>query len=201
MMAFSRVAYVCKCPTRVTADPEVSRDVVVRTGHPGDLARLPAELLGPGRLPILQGRLGAGEILVLGEVSGRVASCTWLRRGGAFTLHHLPERAFHLASGVGYGYDAWTDPALRGRGIRRAVFAEELRTLERLGVAWEVSYFVNHQLDGGRRNLERIGVPLTPLWRVSVRPGGAVALDALAPGDDAVTPCFEHVRESGVRAG
>lgn len=201
MMAFSRVAYICKCPTRVTADPDVSGDVVVRTGHQGDLARLPPEVLPPGRLRILQERLEAGEILVVGESAGRIASCTWLRRGGAFTLHHLPERGFRLAPDVGYGYDAWTDPALRGRGIRRAVFAEELRILEFLGVAWEVSYFVDHQLDGGRRNLARIGVPLVPLWKVAVRPGGAVALTALSVDDPTVTPCFEHLRDSGGRDG
>lgn len=195
MMAFSRVAYVCKVPTRVPADVDVFDDIVVRTGHRGDLARLPPELLPPGRLEKLEARFEADEVLVVGEVDGRIASCTWLRRGGAFALQHLPEHRFRLGPGVGYGYDAWTDPALRGRGIRRAVFAEELRILEFLGCAWEVSYFVDHQLDGGRRNLARIGVPLVPLWKMAVRPGGSVALEALSADEDTVTPCFDYERE------
>lgn len=201
MMAFSRVAYVCKVPTRVEADADGSDGVVVRTGHRGDLARFPPELLPPGRLRVLEERLEAGEILVLGEVDGRIASCTWLRRGGTFAIHHLPDHPFRLAPGAGYGYDAWTDPALRGRGIRRAVFAEELRILEFLGDPWEVSYFVEHQLDGGRRNLARIGVPLIPLWKVAIRPGGTVALTALAEDDHTVTPRFAYERDLDARAG
>jgi hypothetical protein len=192
MMAFSRVAYVCKVPTRVPADIDVSDDIVVRTGHRGDLARFPEELLSPGRREKLEARLEADEILVVGEVGGRIVSCTWLRRGGEFALHHLPEHRFRLGPGVGYGYDAWTDPTLRGRGIRRAVFAEELRILEFLGCSFEVSYFVDHQLDGGRRNLARIGVPLVPLWKMAIRPGGTVALEALSADAGTVTPCFDY---------
>ena len=196
-MAFSRVAYVCKCSTRIPdLDPEapLAEGVRVRTGSEADLARLPAEIDPPGRRARLAERLALGEIFVVGEIGDRIVSCTWLRRGGVFTLHHLPDRPFRLALGIGYGYDAWTDPALRGRGIRRAVFAEELRILRRLGAAWEVSYFVDHQLEGGRRNLSRIGSSLIPLWKLTVRPGG-VALKALF-ADDTVTPCFDYDTEA-----
>lgn len=192
MMAFSRVAYVCKCPTRARGPAWTPDGLSVRLGGVDDLARLPDEIGGPARAVKLGARLLGGELLVIGELQGRVASCTWLRRGGAFALHHLPERSFRLGPGVGYGYDAWTDPALRGRGIRQAVFAEELRILAERGDAWEVSYFVDHQLEGGKRTLERIGAPLTALWKVAVRRDGSVALTALCD-DGAVTPCFEYV--------
>ncbi|MFT3770756.1 MAG: hypothetical protein QM820_35480 [Minicystis sp.] len=197
MMAFSRVAYICKCPTRISAPASAEYDVPglrVRTGTAADLPRLPAEICPPDRLDRLEARLVTGEILVLGELEGRIVSLTWLRREGEFALHHLPAHPFRLAEGHGYGYDAWTDPTLRGQGIRRAVFAEELRILDRLGISHEVSYFVDHQLDGGRRNLARIGVPLIELWKLTVRPGGAVALQALS-ADGAVSPCFVPATE------
>lgn len=194
MMAFSRVAYVCQCPTRVSDPPTLDADLAVRRGDEADLARLPEELLPPGRLERLRARLRAGEIFVFGEHEGRVVSCTWLRRTGTFALHGLSDCLFRLAENAGYGYDAWTDPALRGRGLRRAVFAEELRILASLGAAWEVSYFVDHQLDGGRRNLAKIGVPLVPLWKITALPGGRAALTPLAERC-AATPCFDAVCE------
>lgn len=196
MMAFSRVAYVCKVPTQVPAGVrhETRGDILVRTGGEPDIDRLPAELLAAGGRERLQRRLADGELFVVGELDGRLVSSTWLRPGGVFSLHHLPGKTFRLAEGVGYGHDAWTDPAVRGLGLRRSVFAEELRILARLGLAWEVSYFVDHQLEGGRRTLARIGVPLTPLWKIRVRPDGSLALTALAE-DSAVTPRFEYTRE------
>ncbi len=195
MMAFSRVAYVCKCPTQVPAraGSAATGPLLVRTGGERDIDCLPEELLSWGRRERLQARLADGEQFVVGELEGRLVSCTWLRPGGVFSLHHLPGKAFRLGDGVGYGHDAWTDPALRGQGLRRSVFAEELRILARLGLAWEVSYFVDHQLEGGRRSLASIGVPLTALWKIRVRSGGAVDLEALSE-DDAATPCFEYAR-------
>jgi GNAT superfamily N-acetyltransferase len=198
MMAFSRVAYVCKCPTRDgdPAPPEggLPERVRVRTGTIADVDHLPEDVCPPGNAPRLRARFDAGETFVVGEIEDHVVSCTWLRSGGAFALHHLPGRSFRLAEGVGYGYDAWTHPAFRGRGIRRAVFAEELRILAQLGCAWEVSYFVAPQIDGGRRNLGRIGVPLVELWKVTAFPDGSVALAELSQ-DGAATPCFPYTRQ------
>ena len=199
MMAFSRVAYVCKVPTQISAQAgsDASGRIRVRTGGEPDIDRLPTELLSAGGRERLQRRLADGELFVIGELEGRLCSSTWLRPGGVFSLHHLPGKAFRLADGIGYGHDAWTLPELRGRGLRLAVFAEELRILARLGLAWEVSYFVDHQLDGGRRNLARIGVPLTPLWKIRVRPDGTLSLTALSE-DSSVTPRFEYTREEEV---
>ena len=193
MMAFSRVVYVCKAPTG-GARPERVDGLEVRAGTVADVDRLPAEISPPGRAVELRARIEDGETLVVGEAQGRIVSCTWIRRGGSFCIHHLPGRWFRLAEGVGYGYDAWTDPAMRGRGFRHAVFAEELRMLARLGCAWEVSYFVTPQLEGGRRTLARIGVPLVELWRVTARPDGSVALAELSR-DGGVTPCFSFALE------
>jgi hypothetical protein len=195
MMAFSRLAYVCKVPTQVTtlAVPDAEGTIPVRTGTEADIDRLPDEMLTGERRERLRQRLVDGEIFVIGELSGRIVSFTWLRPGGMFSLLHLPEHSYRLGAGVGYGYDAWTDPSVRGRGLRQAVFAEELRILARLGFGWEVSYFVGHQLEGGRRTLARIGVPLTPLWEVRVQRNGTLALTALRD-DDAVTPCFEYAQ-------
>jgi GNAT superfamily N-acetyltransferase len=199
MMAFSRVAYVCKVPTQIPhqAGHDPRGDIRVRTGSEADIHRLPAELLSSGGRERLQTRLADGELFVVGELEGRLVSSTWLRPGGVFSLHHLPGKTFRLGDGVGYGHDAWTDPEARGRGLRHAVFTEELRILARLGLGWEVSYFVDHQLEGGRRTLARIGVPLTPLWKLRVRPDGSLALTALAE-DTAVTPRFEYAREEEV---
>jgi hypothetical protein len=198
MMAFSRVAYVCKCPTRLPDGPRARPDVrgpfEVRLGGPDDLRRLPADYAGPSRLPELRARLDAGELFLVGELDGLIASCTWLRQGGSFSLHHLPRATFRLAPNVGYGHDAWTDPALSGKGLRRAVFEEELRTLDGLGFAWEVSYFVDHQLEGGRRTLARIGAPLTVLWKVVIQRDGGVALTELTR-DGAALPSFDHTLE------
>jgi hypothetical protein len=199
MMAFSRVAYVCKVPTQVTAraGQDVSGGIRVRTGGEPDIDRLPAEMLSGGGRERLQGRLADGELFIVGDLEGRLCSSTWLRPGGVFSLHHLPGKSFRLGDGVGYGHDAWTLPEVRGRGLRLAVFAEELRILARLGLGWEVSYFVDHQLEGGRRNLARIGVPLTALWKIRVRPDGSLALTALSE-DSSVTPRFEYTREGEV---
>lgn len=199
MMAFSRVAYVCKVPTQIAAQAgsDASGRIRVRTGGAPDIERLPPELLSGGGRERLQRRLADGELFVVGELEGRLCSTTWLRPGGVFSLHHLPGKLFRLGDGVGYGHDAWTLPELRGRGLRLAVFAEELRILARLGLGWEVSYFVDHQLDGGRRNLARIGVPLIALWKIRVRPDGTLSLTALSE-DSSVTPRFEYTREEEV---
>ena len=199
MMAFSRVAYVCKVPTQVIAQAghDGSGSVLVRTGGEPDIDRLPAQMLSAGGRERLQRRLADGELFVVGELDGRLCSSTWLRPGGVFSLHHLPGKSFRLGEGVGYGHDAWTDPDVRGRGLRLAVFAEELRILARLGLGWEVSYFVDHQLEGGRRNLARIGVPVTALWKIRVRSDGSLALTALSE-DSSVTPRFEYTREEEV---
>src|SRR5690348_13054991 len=105
MMAFSRVAYVCKCPTKVTAQAghDPSGRVLVRTGGESDIDRLPGEPLSSGHRERLQRRLADGELFVVGELEGRIVSTTWLRPGGVFSLHHLPDKPFRLADSVGYG--------------------------------------------------------------------------------------------------
>lgn len=197
MMAFSRVAYVCQCPTTVPVPPDPALDIQIRAGGEADLLRLPEEIRPPGRVDRLRARLREGEIFLLGERGGQIVSCTWIRRGGTFTLQGLPDHPFRLAPSAGYGYDAFTDPALRGQGLRRAVFAEELRLLRRLGASWEISYFVDHQLEGGRQSLAQIGVPLMPLWKVTALPGGRAAVVALSDHGAAV-PCFAPADEEEI---
>lgn len=199
MMAFSRVSYICKCPTLVPARDAAESDegwrLIVRVGEARDLERLPEEVVPRGHRERLRARLDRGELLIKGELDGTIVSATWLRCSGTFLLHHLPDHPFRLGEGVGYGYDAWTAAALQGKGLRRVVFAEELRILARLGCAWEVSYFVQHQLDGGRRSLAKIGVPLLELWKVTARPGGVVQLTARAADGRAAVPCFAYTRQ------
>ena len=124
---------------------------------------------------------------MLGFVGDRIATYTWLHTRSSCEYPYLPGCAFRLGRGYGYGYDAWTPPELRGAGLRRRAFVEELRWLHATGALWEASFFVAHQLDGARRSLARVGVEVVPLWRAALGPGRRLTFERLEREGD-VTP-------------
>jgi hypothetical protein len=105
---------------------------------------------------------------------------------------YLPGCAFALPPSFGYGYDAWTPPELRGAGLRRLAFAEELRVLSAAGRAWEASYFVAHQLDGARRSLAQAGIAVVPLWRITLAADRRLRAERLLD-EPGVHPLFDDV--------
>jgi hypothetical protein len=104
----------------------------------------------------------------VGDADGKIVTYTWLHTRSQVSYPSLPGCVFEVAADVGYGYDAWTPPELRGAGLRRRAFLEELHVLARLGRRWEASFFVKHQLEGATRSLALVGIEVVPLWRVTV---------------------------------
>jgi len=194
MIVFAREVFVCKCPTKVPEwhDPAaapLARELAFTQGTAADLERLPREHHDDKHLAELRARLDRGEHWLVGDAGGRIVTYTWLTTKRRVEYPYLPGCAFELAADVGYGYDAWTPPELRNLGLRRKAFLEELHVLERLGMRWEASYFVKHQLDGAKRSLGSVGIDVIPLWRVTLERDRSLAVEKLAD-DDSTRPAF-----------
>jgi hypothetical protein len=127
---------------------------------------------------------------MVGLVGEKIVTYTWLHTRAVCDYPYLPGCSFKLAKDVGYGYDAWTPPDLRGGGLRRRAFLEELHILEKKGIAWEASYFVKHQLDGATRSLGKVGIEIVPLWRVTLQRDKSLAAEKLAKDDSSTEPAF-----------
>jgi hypothetical protein len=198
MIVLAREVCLCKCSTAVPSSRDAERDAEADglrfvSGSERDLGLLDPADHDDARRSEFRARLDRGEYWLLGLVGERVATYTWLHTRSRCEYPYLPGCAFCLPADFGYGYDAWTQPALRGSGLRRAAFVEELRVLSTLGKAWEASFFVHYQLDGARRSLARVCVDVVPLWRVALdRDGGGRRLAAarLARDDAGVRPEF-----------
>src|SRR5581483_3427199 len=124
-------------------------------------------------------RLARGEHWMVGLVDDRIVTYTWLHGRPTCEYPYLPGCTFNLSADTGYGYDAWTPPDLRGGGLRRRAFLEELHILRALGKNWEASYFVKHQLDGATRSLGKVGIVIEPLWRVTLQRDKRLAVENL----------------------
>ncbi len=177
MIVLAREVFLCKCSTDVpsdrSGDAESSRVRFV-SGAARHLELLDPALHDADRVDEFRARLARGEYWLVGLVGDEIATYTWLHTRPRCEYPYLPGCAFALPDDYGYGYDAWTLPARRGGGLRRAAFVEELRVLSALGKAWEASFFVHYQLEGAARSLARACVKVVPLWRV--------ALDRRGPG-------------------
>jgi hypothetical protein len=186
----AREVFVCKCATDVVLPAPAADDVNVRwlRGREEHLALLSPEDHRPHQLADLRARLRRGEHWLLGLEDDRVVSYTWLHTRDVIDFPYLPGCTFRVAADVGYGYDAWTPPLLRGRGLRRRGFLEELHVLGRLGMRWEASFFVKDQLEGARRSLGSVGIEIVPLWRVHLDRDKTLAIERIAEGDDSVVP-------------
>jgi GNAT superfamily N-acetyltransferase len=173
MIVFAREVYVCACETRTplrgghNADDGRMHHLRFRCGAEADLESLDRRYHAVGHIEELRERLRRNETWLLGVADGRIVTYTWLHARRVVNYPYIPNCEFEVAPCVGYGYDAWTLPELRGQGLRRRAFVEELQLLGNLGLTWETSFFVKHQLDGAARSLGREGIILLPLWRVS----------------------------------
>lgn len=192
VIVLAREVYVCKCSTDVQredpdASPEVKRVRWIK-GTVADLARLPVEHHNAEHVEELRVRLERGEHWVLGLDGDKVVSYTWLHTRRTIDYPYLPGCTFETAPDVGYGYDAWTPPELRGGGLRRSGFLEELNVLKDMGMKWEASFFVKHQLDGATRSLGKVGIKIVPLWRARLERDRKLSFENLAPGDTSTRP-------------
>jgi hypothetical protein len=175
MIVLAREVFLCKCSTDVPSGRGGDDDappVRFVAGSARHLELLDPALHDAARLDEFRVRLARGEYWLVGLLGEDIATYTWLHTRPRCEYSYLPGCAFALPDDYGYGYDAWTPPALRGGGLRRAAFVEELRVLSSLGKAWEASFFVHYQLEGARRSLARACVTVVPLWRVALDRGG-----------------------------
>jgi hypothetical protein len=171
MIVLAREVFLCKCSTHVPDDrggPPFDARLRFVAGAAEHLELLDPEHHTGDHVEDFRGRLSRGEHWLLGLLGDRIVTYTWLHTRPRCSYPYLPGCDFGLADDYGYGYDAWTPPALRGGGLRRRAFVEELRVLASLGRAWEASFFVAHQLEGATRSLARTRVTIVPLWRVSL---------------------------------
>lgn len=136
-------------------------------------------------------RLARGDYWMIGEIDGRIVTYSWLSRGRKAAYPSLPGCEIELRPDTGYGYDAWTPPDLRGQGIRRVAFLEELNILRReWDIAWEASFFVKHQLEGATRSLGQVGIEVIPLWRVWLQSDRSLAAEPVGEDTGAAVPTF-----------
>jgi hypothetical protein len=196
MIVFAREVFLCKCPTDVRSSPgegagrnEISELRFV-SGDESHLGLLDAEAHGSEHIADFRTRLARGEHWLLGLCGERIVTYTWLHTRPRCEYPYLPGCAFSLSDRYGYGYDAWTPPALRSQGLRRRAFVEELRVLAGFGKTWEASFFVAYQLDSARRSLARVGITIAPLWRVRLGPDRRPQGQCLAPEEVGARPCF-----------
>lgn len=191
MIVFAREVFLCKVSTRAQADDEAASDYAkqmqFRQGGLRDIELLPKEHHDEAHLAEMRERLTQQEHWVIGAVDGRIVTYTWLHTRDTLSYPSLPGCTYRLRKDTAYGYDAWTPPDLRGHGLRRRAFLEELHVLERMGMAWEASVFVKYQLEGAQRSLGQVGIEIVPLYRSFVGPNREVQHEKLAD-DDAVVP-------------
>ena len=195
MIVFARELFVCHCPTEVPReDPaagEMARRMRFVQGTARDLDRLDPAHHSEGQRAELQGRLDAGEYWMIGELDGKIATYTWLHRRPRIDYPYLPGCVFEVGPDVGYGYDAWTPPELRGAGLRRRAFLEELHILRSMGIVWEASFFVKHQLEGATRSLGSVGIPVIPLWHVKFdRSQKKLSAERIGTDPTSIRPAF-----------
>jgi hypothetical protein len=192
MIVLGREVYVCKCSTDVPREPSASGvlpSVEWTLGNRDHFAKVPREHHEDAHFADFEERLRRGEQWLIGIVEGKIVSYTWLHARSHVSYPYLPGCRFKLGPGVGYGYDAWTLPDLRGEGLRRRGFVEELRVLRTsFGCEWEASFFVKHQLEGATRSLAKAGIEIMPLWRVRLAEDRKVAFESLAPHDRSAEP-------------
>jgi hypothetical protein len=186
MIVLAREVFLCKCSTAADAPPhDGSRDRAARhlrflRGDLSHLGLLDAAHHGDEHVRDFRDRLARGETWLLGLHAERVATYTWLHDRDTCAYPYLPGCVFDLPADTAFGYDAWTPPELRGSGLRRSAFVEELRLLAGRGKAWEASFFVAHQLEGARRSLGLAGITIVPVWRAALGRDRRLSLTSLA---------------------
>ncbi len=197
MLVFAREVFLCKCSTDFPGDDPLATGVAKEMRFvKGTLAEL--DLLDPAHQgedekADMRARLARGEHWMVGLAGGRIVTYTWLHARDRCDYPYLPGCSFHLGPDIAYGYDAWTPPDLRGAGLRRRAFLEELAILRGWGKRWEASYFVKHQLDGATRSLGSVGIHVVPLWQVVLERGAggpALRAEKIDADDESTRPAF-----------
>lgn len=194
MVNFAREVFVSVCPTRVpekVADAgEMASKLQFRKGTEADLERLDPEEHKSEYLEQAKSRF-ADHHWLLGEVEGEIVTYTWLHQKGRESYRFLPGCEIAIGDSCGYGYDAWTPPKYRGKGLRRVAFLEELNILKSWGLQYEASFFVKHQLEGATRSLGSVGIEVIPVWRVTVNRDRSLSAELLNDDlKDVVKPTF-----------
>ena len=193
MLVFAREVFVCKCSTDVIRrDPSatgLAARVQFSKGTEADIDRVDRKHHGDEDISQMKQRLERGDHWMVGEVDGAIVAYTWLHHRDRAAYPSLPGCEVRLRSDTGYGYDAWTDPDLRGHGLRRVGFLEELNVLADWGLKWEASFFVKHQLEGASRSLGQVGIEVVPIWRVWLKSDRTLGAEHLID-DDAAVPVF-----------
>jgi hypothetical protein len=194
VIVLAREVFVCRCSTSVPEETsaaelgELARRVTFVRGTERELALVDPAHHDGAHVAELRERLGRGEHWMVGLDGSHIVTYTWLHTRPRIEYPYLPGCTFDVGPDVGYGYDAWTPPELRGGGIRRRAFREELGILKSLGKRWEASFFVKHQLEGAQRSLAKAGIVIEPLWRVKLeanRKLSATRLPEIADNDTA----------------
>ncbi|MDX1389648.1 MAG: hypothetical protein R3344_10690 [Acidobacteriota bacterium] len=114
-----------------------------------DLSRL-AEIAPPGRLKRFRERLERGEICSIAAVRGRIVSYVWITPRDHF------DHWFRVTIPVGrdacVGYDAYTHPEFRHRGVRKLLHRDERRRVTAMGrrrlVFWLERGIYERAIDG-----------------------------------------------------
>lgn len=194
MFDFSREVFICKCSTSVDIhqmddDPEVAR-MTFSQGREFDLARLSPQYHDVNHLQEMRDRLARGEYWMIGELDGEIVTYTWLFAREYFEYTYLPGCRFTLGDDSAYGYGAWTPNHLRGKGLRRRAFLEELDILRRWGKQWEASVFIKQQIEGANRSLAKVGIEIVPLWRVEYGRDKKLHAEPLTPDEKSIRPFF-----------
>ena len=193
MLVFAREVFVCKCSTDVPrTDPSATGPAARVTfvkGTEADIDRVSRVHHGDEDLAQMRQRLERGDYWMIGQVDDAIVAYTWLHHRDRAAYPSLPGCEIRLRADTGYGYDAWTDPDLRGAGLRRVGFLEELGILRDWGMNWEASFFVKHQLEGATRSLGAAGIEVVALWRVWLQADRTLAAEQLVD-DDAAVPAF-----------
>ncbi len=196
VLVFARELFVCVCPTAVPRENPEAGELASRVrflqGTEADLGRVDPEHHDEEAVADLRARLDRGEHWLIGEIDDRIVTYTWLKRDDRAVYPSLPGCEVHLRDDTGYGYDAWTPPELRGQGLRRVAFLEELHVLREWGLEWEASFFVKHQLEGAQRSLGSVGIDVIPLYRVQLMRDRSLVAERLRDDDlaGAAVPTF-----------
>jgi hypothetical protein len=201
MIVLAREVFLCKCATDTVGEPngEMSSerdgdrtdDLRFVSGGEAELDRLDPRSHNGKHIDDFRARLARGEHWLVGLGNEQIVTYTWLHTRPRCEYPYLPGCAFALPAVFGYGYDAWTIPELRSRGLRRRAFVEELRMLAGRGKVWEASFFVAHQIEGARRSLAQARVAIVPLWRVRLGRDRIPRAEVLAEEEtEGVRPCF-----------
>ena len=155
--------------------------MVFKMGSEADLSRLDTKDHAPGYLSECRQRFDDHWWLI-GELDSKIVTYTWLHQKNSAQYRFLKGCNIKLSKSCGYGYDAWTPPEMRGKGLRRLAFAYELQFLKGEGLSYEASFFVKHQLEGATRSLAKAGIDVLPVWRLKVQRDKTYEVECLDEG-------------------